>query len=415
MKKVSTLLLTGIMGTSMLFASFSGTATLESVLDLDSADLEFGMTNGTELDATFTLATDAGEAMGEGDVYAEITGSLSIDVEIDEAEDGAAWDGVTNDVSISVDSANIVGDGWKVSILGVNGPVDYAADTIALDDDDDAYNYSVNGADTAGVAVTLDEYGTVSLGYQNGKLKDLATTEVFASFEANELELDEGLTAQVGVSGYYDDVNAKELGVSAKVAYASDDMSASVAADLGKDGNGLGFDVVACAAVSALTIDAYYGTTNTGDFMQDGDEEADIAENDNMLNVQVVADLNEFEAPVVLTAKGLDLVNAKDLKLAADVTLSDELSTCVAGGFGIDSNDYNASVDVTYSVEDYTAAAGVSYSYTKATDSVAFGASASVESTTLVDGATLSLAWADGDDLANDVFGTITASCEIAF
>ncbi len=421
MKKVSTLLLTGLLGTGMVFAGFSGTATLTNTLINFNDNNSFGFANKTELDATIDIAASTAEMVGEGDIYAEINASLNIPVTIDETNDGADTDIVADDINIAFDSANIVGDGWKVSILGPNGPVDYAADTIALDDDDDAYNYSVNGDTVAGVAVTLDDLGTVSVGY-TGTFDDLSATKAYVAYEAPEMEVAEGLTAQVAISGLLD--TTKEAAASAKVAYASDDLSASVAVDAGKDALGYNADVVANVAVSLLTVDAYYGSTNTnGDFdvdetslgatVNDNGTPADATDdfnvvNDNMLNVKAVADLNDFDVPASLTLTGLDLIKKQDLSAQVDVTLTEELSAYVKGGYVLSSSDWSVGAGATYAVDAYTLAADVSYNGDVA-------ASASIESTTLVNGATLTLEWADGDDLLGGTYGAVTASCTMEF
>lgn len=404
MKKVSTLLLTGLLGTGMVFAGFSGTATLTNTL-IDFSDNSFGFANTIELDATIDIAASTAEMVGEGDIYAEINASLNIPVTIDELADGTSPAISADDINIAFDSANIVGDGWTVSILGPNGPVDYAADTIALDDDDDAYNYSVDGNTVAGVAVTLDELGSLSIGY-TGDFDDLSATKAYVAYEAPEMEVAEGLTAQVAVSGLLD--ATKEAAASAKVAYASDDLSASVAVDAGKDALGYNADVVANVAVAPLTIDAYFGTVNTnGDF--DFGDTAIAAATANLLNAKVVADLNEFDVPATLTVTGLDLVNVQDLDAKVSVDLTDELSAYVSGGYVLVGGAWTVGAGATYAVDAYTAAADVSY------DGAAIAASASIESTTLVDGATLTLEWADGDDIFNGTLGAVTASCTMEF
>jgi len=407
MKKVSTLLLTGLIGSSMLFAGFSGTAKLSNTLvNLD--DGTFGFANTTELDVTIDIAATTAESKGEGDIYAELNASLNIPVTFDESADGTSPALTADDINIAFDSANVVGDGWKVSILGVNGPVDYAADTIALDDDDDAYNYSVVGTTTAGVAVTLDDLGTVSVGY-TGDFDDLTATKGYGSLELAEMEVSEGMTAQVSGSLAIDKTlaNNVEVAGSVKLAYAADDYSASVAADLGYDAAGVGADVSMSVAMDPVSIDAYFGTSNTNtDFTFS--ETAIAAATTNLLNVKVVTDLASFDVPVTLTLTGLDLVNVQDLDAKACLAVSDELSTYVSGGYVLNGGAWCVGAGLTYTVDAYTLAADVSYDGDLA-------ASASVESTTLVDGATLSLAWADGDDLLGGTYGSITAACEIAF
>ncbi len=408
MKKVSTLLLTGLIGSSMLFAGFSGTATLSNTLvDLDNGT--FGFANTTELDVTIDIAATTAESKGEGDIYAELNASLNIPVTFDEGDDGDDVDIVADDINIAFDSANVVGDGWKVSILGPNGPVDYAADTITLDDDDDAYNYSVDGNTVAGVAVTLDDLGTVSVGY-TGDFDDLTDTKGYASLELAEMTLSEGMTAQVSGSLLIDKAldNNIEAAGSAKMAYAADGYSANAAIDLGYDDvNDFGMDAVMGVSMDPISVDAYFGTSNTnGDF--DFSDTAIANGTTDLLSVKVVADLASYDVPVTFTVTGLDLVNTQDFDVKAALAVSDELSTYVSGGYVLDGGAWCVGAGATYTVDAYTLKANVSYDGALAAD-------ASVESTTLVDGATLSLAWADGDDLLNGTYGAVEASCKVEF
>lgn len=404
MKKVSTLLLTGLIGSSMLFAGLSGTAKVSNTLvNLDTG--AFGFVNdATEWDASVELYAATAEAKGEGDIYAEVNATLSVAL-VDTDETSVANALATPDFDL--DYARIVGDGWKVSITGVSGPYDYAADTIALDDDDDAYNYSVAGADAPGVSVCLDDLGTVSVGYE-GDFDDLTATKGYGALELAEMEISEGMTAQVAGSLAIDKTlaNNVEVAGSVKLAYAADDYSASIAADLGYD-TAFGADVSMSVAMDPVSIDAYFGTSNTNtDFTFT--ETAIAAATANLLNVKVVTDLASYDVPATLTLTGLDLVNTQDLDAKVCLTVSDELSTYVSGGYVLDTAAWCVGAGLTYTVDAYTLAADVSYDGDLA-------ASASVESTTLVDGATLCLAWADGDDLLDGTYGSITASCAIAF
>jgi hypothetical protein len=102
------------------------------------------------------------------------------------------------------------------------------------------------------------------------------------------------------------------------------------------------------------------------------------------------------------------LVHAQDLSAQVDVTLTEELSAYVKGGYVLSTSAWSVGSGATYAVDAYTATADVSYDGDLA-------ASASIESSTLVNGATLSLAWADGDDLIGGTYGSVKAACEIEF
>ena len=398
MKKVSTLLLTGIIGSSMLFAGFSGEATISNELfNLDNHEFGF-TTQASSIAAEIEFSTQTGEAKGEGDIYAEITASLTLT--IDEAGS------ITADPA-EVTAANIVGDGWKVSILGVNGPVDYAADTIIdQGDDEEVYNYSVTGTTVVGVAVTLDDLATVSVGYV-GDFDALENTTAYVSVEPAEIEISEGMTVQVGASLYLDNTLGNEVGASAKLAYAADDYSASVAVDTGYENGILDYDAALNVVMSPITLEAYYGTTNTNSV---NDTDGAYSAIDDVLHVKAVTDLADFDVPVTLTLSGLDLVNTQALSAQADITLNEELVANVNGGYTLTGGAWYVGAGAIYTVADYVADANVTY-----LGGDTFKADASIESTTFVDGATLTLAWAGGDDLLNSNLGSITASCLIEF
>ncbi|MGD1821297.1 MAG: hypothetical protein ACPKM0_00860 [Pleomorphochaeta sp.] len=452
MKKFSALLLTGIIGTSMLFADFSGTATFSHTLaDFDTANLDFGMANTNEFDATISLFSESSSSVGEGDVYAGVDASLDLYLleesgdDVDEETTTDSDNTVTTDLGyfdldLDVD-AYVKGEGWCLNISGVADPVDYAADITALDDDDDAYNYAVAGNTLAGVTLTLDEYGTFSLGIENGELKDLAQTDVYVAAETNSLELAEGVTAQVGASALIDTAltRSMEAGASAMVDYAMDDLTVSFAIDAGYDALvGFGWDSFVAVAADALTVDAYYGPLNTNadfdfddtsldglenkvyDADADGDDttnsDDDLYSIDNLLNVNASYDMASMDVPVSIDLTALDLVNTQDIDVQINYALSDELAPYVTAGFDIDAKDWCAGAGATYTTDMYTADASFSIS-----DAGVVSAAASVESTTLVDNATLTLAWEDGDDLFNidgsagSAWGSLTAYCEIDF
>jgi hypothetical protein len=439
MKKVSALLLTGIIGTSMLFADLSGTATFShSIVDLENQT--FGMSNDYDFDASIDLFSETSEAMGEGDVYASINATLTVSL-LELSGDDIDQDTYDTPNALGIDDldfdydAYIMGDGWSLNISGVNSPVDYAADITALDDDDDAYDYAVAGNTTDGVALTIDDLGTFSLGIVNGDFTALTATDVYVAAETASMELSEGLTAQAGVSVLVDTAitHNLELGASAMVDYVMDDMAVSFAIDTGLDALvDFGMDAFLSVETTDLSASAYYGTLNANadfDFDDtdltglqnkvydaDGDNDfATLSDDDiysipNLLNVVVDYSLASFDVPVSVCLTALDLVNTQDLDVQIDYAVNDMLSPYVTAGYDIDAADWCAGAGVTYTTDMYTADASFSIS-----DAGIVSAAASVESTTLVDGATLTVAWEDGDDLANGTLGTVTAYCEIDF
>jgi hypothetical protein len=416
----------------MLFADLSGTATFShSIVDLDNQT--FGMSNDYEFDATVELSETV-EAMGEGDVYASINATLTVSV-VETGTGDAPYEstydngtGLVFDVLDFDYDAYIIGNGWSLNVASVNSPVDYAADITALDDDDDAFDYAVAGNTTDGVALTIEDLGTFSLGIVNGDFTALTATDVYLAAETVSMELAEGLTGQVGASVLVDTAIAHnlEFGASAMVDYVMDDMAVSFAIDTGLDALvDFGMDAFLSVETTDLSASAYFGTLNANadfDFDQtdlDGLEtlvydttgtDDDIYSIPNLLNVVVDYSLASFDVPVSVCLTALDLVNTQDLDVQIDYAVNDMLSPYVTAGYDIDAADWCAGAGVTYTTDMYTADASFSIS-----DAGIVSAAASVESTTLVDGATLTVAWEDGDDLANGTLGTVTAYCEIDF
>ena len=147
---------------------------------------------------------------------------------------------------------------------------------------------------------------------------------------------------------------------------------------------------------------------------------------------------------------GLDLINdARDVSAEATITLIEDFSIGVYGKKLI--NEQDLGVDVEYSgIENIGIAGGAEYviadkalalygqvnldadiftAYARAqfaktidADDAKLGLSAGVESTKLVENATLSLTWAALDqygettnDVLNDSYGAIVAACKITF
>ncbi|MBK5201810.1 MAG: hypothetical protein JJE21_09845, partial [Spirochaetaceae bacterium] len=79
MKKVSALLLTTMLGSSMVFASFSGSASLELGANLDSGN--FGMSNNSSVNFDINLLEQVNDATtSEEAIYAEINATLQVRV-----------------------------------------------------------------------------------------------------------------------------------------------------------------------------------------------------------------------------------------------------------------------------------------------------------------------------------------------
>ncbi len=448
MKKIFSILLVTALAASTVFAAFSGSATVGLGANFDNGEYGF-IGNGTNVQFNVDLATATGEAVSEGDVYASIKASLGVFVLND--ADGTSTDDpfsfviATDDtekkgaalvLKAVIDEAKVAGANWYVSLLGVPSVNDFAKsaiDTWTVEDELDDYGikkadydknatYKVGYEKAPGVEVGVYDY-VIGLGF---KAKAVKTPEFdpFNKYAATvyaktpEYAIVDGLTIQAGAtyanaSGYGDspkDVNA--VGASAKVAYADDMISASVATDLGYDiaSEKFGADVAAAFKYDFVSVDAYYATLAKVD-------DTDI---ENLLSAKVITDLNSFEVPVKLTVTGKDLINKQDLGLKAEVAIA-EVTLTPSVGYVIKSETFKAGLDVAYTTDAFTAKAGVSTETAKFNaDNLLLGASASVESAALIPGATLKLAWSDAKDLLdNNVektnYGKIVAYCKIAF
>lgn len=447
MKKIFSILLVTALAASTVFAAFSGSATVGLGANFDNGEYGF-IGNGTNVQFNVDLATATGEAVSEGDVYASIKASLGVfilnDADGTSADDPYIFvlakatksDNAALALKAVIDEAKVAGANWYVSLLGVPSVNDFAKsaiDTWTVEDELDDYGikkadydknatYKVGYQKAPGVEVGIYDY-VIGLGF---KAKAVKTPEFdpFKQYAATvyaktpEYAIVDGLTIQAGAtyanaSGKIDGIDDMHaVGASAKVAYADDMISASVATDLGYDiaAEKFGADVAAAFKYDFVSIDAYYATLAT----------VDTANIENLLSAKVVTDLNSFEVPLKLTVTGKDLINKQDLGLKAEVAIA-EVTLTPSVGYVIKSETFKAGLDVAYATDAFTAKAGVSTETAKFNaDNLLLGASASVESAALIPGATLKLAWSDAKDLLdnNDAktnYGKVIASCKIAF
>ena len=464
MKKISAVLLIAVLASGLVFAGFSGSATIGVGANFDNGQYGF-IDKGTNVKFNFDIATASGEAKGDGSIYAEIKGSLKLFM-LTDADGIKGGDPLsfttakitTGDTALAliakIDSAKIIGSNWYVGLLGVPSVPDFAKsaiDTWTVEDKTD--DYGVKKAD-------YDEKATYKVGYEKapgvevgvagykfgfGMLAKAEKTPEFKLFDklfltayaaTPEYELADGLTLQVGATYSKAELKAGEdetygksatnaVGASVKVAYASDEFSASVASDIGynlvKDvADPFGADVALNVAYAPVTVDAYYATlANVGK-----DEKPDAAGTDikNLLSVKAVVDLNTFDVPVKVIFTGKDLVNKQDLSASVEVAVMEGFTLTPKGGFAIADNKWNAGLDAKYVADAFTVKAGASVKALAEKDAaLQLGASASIESAAIVPGATLKLAWSDGKDLLNKIasetknYGKIVASAKIEF
>ena len=461
MKKTIAILLVAIMAVGSVFAAITGSAQIGVGADFDNGNYGF-INNSNSVDVNFELANMSGEAVGEGDIYASIKGSLVLEVfQAEDAygdldEDGEAeklpfylvgdW-GKKSYIGLgaSIDEAKIGGANWYVSLLGVPGAPDFA--TSAVDTYDKAVkkygkvtdskgdtgnaSWSVPYVKAPGVEVGIADY-VIGAGFradaqQTPEVDLFAQYAATAYFKTPEYDFN-GLGFQAGAvyslssgdadKSFSDKDDRKAYnaaGASLKLSYANDILSASVASDLGYDfeNKEFGADVAANFTYDFLTFDAYYGTNPKT-------SEKDPKNTENLLSAQVVTDLNSFDVPVKVTVSGKDLINKQDLDLSVEFKVA-SLTLTPSVGYVIGTEMFNAGLKAQYDHEYFTAKAATSVETGFDKPSTTLKASASIENSTLIPGSTIKLEWKDAKDLLNtqdDVasnYGKVIASVKVEF
>ena len=406
MKKTIAILLVAILAVSSVFAAFSGKASVGFGGNLDNGNFGF-IDQSTNAKIDLELATANAENVGEGDIYASIKASLA--VKLFNGEKGtakgnpAAQDAKWLPIIIKFDEAKVGGENWYVSILGMPDGPDYAKSAIDTYDvkkkvDDYGftkadytgnYSFSVPYADTNGIEVGLFGYkfGFGLLGDYNEdnswKLEDNLKFSVFA--ETPEYDFG-GLTVQAAATYSYSGYDRLEsgvaikpnaasgvtsagdewsyagfsrtnaIGLAAKVGFANDTLSASIATDMGFNLEGDKFedvfdmDLAANFGWSFLTLDAYYATTaKSGEGVVGAYEwnstDEEYAWNpdkwgskytDDVLSFQAKFDLNTFDVPVAITASVKDVLKTVELGVKAEVTPVEGLKVTASAGYVID-------------------------------------------------------------------------------
>lgn len=390
-------------------------------------------------------------------------------------------------VRAGISEAKIFGSNQYVSILGVPSTPDFAKTAIDTETDKkagdlDDWNFAID-EDTSKAAcykADYDKASGVEAGYANfvagvGFNSNNSTESTSYSLYLKTPEYTvEGVSLQGAlVSSKKVDSKAFIHGASAKVGYATDVLSASVATDIcikieEKKDTEFDMDLAAHFKYDFVTVDAYLNTAKA-----EAKDTGKVALS-LLLSLKVATDLNAFDVPVKLELTGKDLLAKIDLGAKVTVNAIENIELTVSGGYVVNTLGRNAEVMYAWKDKEEKPFAGqwsakVGATYTTpiakisgeismknwsvaevvklATDPVALeyikeyevlglliekvsdintlakrlvlGAKVSVENTTLILGATLKLAW-EGKDLVNKVTkkvtkGTVAASCTIKF
>lgn len=474
MRKILSILLVAVLAAGTTFAAFSGEASLGFGGNLDTGEFGF-IDQAAKVKVDVDLATASAEEIAEGEVYASIKATLAIKAYSGEKafaeNEGYPWNskaaiGILADIT----EAKVAGENWYVSILGLDDAPNYAKSfqTYTVEDgidkwgfkrDDFKENYSndVPFDKATGVQIGLYDY---KIGF--GLVGDYSTKDtwkftdglkVAVSAETPEYDFN-GVKLQAGTAYSFVDGSRNALDLSAKVGYVLDALTTSAATDLVFDFSGekakVEADVAFSLAYDFISADVYYGsnavtgktpkapTTDSANF-----NKYDKSYSEDMLSAQIKTDLNSFNVPVSLTVAVKDMLAKQDISASVETKPVDGLKVTVSGGYVIDADGrdgaaiksdkgrdfvgkWSAGLSGEYEMDIFKVEAGVSLEQRIENGAkVVVGGNASIESSALVPGATLKLAWA-GDDVTranstgyadedNGDRGKITASCKITF
>lgn len=391
MKKISAVLLVLVLVGSVAFAGFTGSATTTFDVDLDDGD--YGFKNKKAIDIDIVLHEQVAGAKGEGAIYAEISASLAIT--FDSTAFLAAADNAL-DITTKISAAKIIGEDWYVSILGAMAAPNFAKSAV---------DFAGKNAEDIKPSTYVAMKEGVEVGFKGYKFgvsvdKDLNNYKtglynLAVSAQTKEYELADGLKMTFGAAGVLADTGKAASG-SAKGSFATEDYSASFAADVVYDA-GVKAEAAVNVAVDPVTVDVYYATVGGGVVY--------ATTVTNVLSASAAFDVDKFD----ITVTGLDLINTTDLGAVVKFAATDEITVGVNGGYVLQGSAWYVGGDVKYAAEDYTVTADAKYA-----SAGTLKVNAKVETKTLVDKATLSLAYANADVLAGNL-GAVTATAKIAF
>ena len=452
MKKILSIALVALLVASTAFAGFSGKAKLS--LGYDTETKSYGFSNGQEFSVDLDVASETAEAKGEGEVFAGVKATLSLKAADRIGKDPAIFvKSSAADVGfglfLSLKEAYVAGQDWKVSITGTqNGPdfaksaidvvVDYGKDAFGNQPKEwwnriyKAKSYAVSVNKAPGITATYKDWN-VAAGFNGGKADAKTKAPDFFNYHVSaispEVAVAEGVSVKIGAvaSGiknateyneglrkdlYKEDKNFDAFGASAQVAYAAEAFSAKVAGDfgmkktVGTDDFKADFDVAANVAYAPVAVDVYFSRVKEV----------------NYLSAQVSGAYEGISGKIY--AQDI-LEENKDVTIGADAEYTVD-AVKVGAGFWMttDSKKMEVSGNVEYAAEKFTAKAGAVYgTQIDVEDSSYLRLNASVESSAIIPGATISLGYGpnklmDGTvttNLLDEKYGAVTAQCAIAF
>lgn len=404
MKKILTVLLIAVLAAGMVFAAeLEGNATLDFGYNLDNTD--WGFKNGTDLTAKFSFNVGKGApgSKGEGDIWAEIVGSFTVDIKVPKTTGASALTPVPALSSkFEIKEANVhVGEDLVFGILSAGGGYSYAASYWLDDDGDPVVNAVKLGKNLApGFNVT---YKGFKGGFGANGNADAKTYKFFGHVATPDFEVAEGVKVKAAGYGYLAD-NDKAAGAAAKASYEADELKASVGVDFVAEAkNDLRVEAALNAAYAPFTLDVFYN--NYGSPKSD-------------LNAKLAFAEGDYEAWV---DGRFILQNTRTLEVGGSAKF-DAIKAELKAMYAFATKALDVTPKVTYTADMFEV-------YGKVTLGLDLDASEKltalkpelgVSSKTLINNATVSLKWTDSNFVKNaagdpTALGKVTAQVKIAF
>ncbi|MCQ2411409.1 MAG: hypothetical protein MJ057_00455 [Sphaerochaetaceae bacterium] len=414
-KGIIVLLIMALVASCAFAGKLTGSAQIDFAYNLDNTD--WGFKNSKATTYTFSFDYDSTKvevADHTTDVWAEIAATASAKITQANADKTTANIAVTT----SITKANIHVGEWTFGILNAGSTLDLAssyylnASKKPVDDTITAVSGVVDGFTVA--------YKDWKGGFGAKGNFEAETYTVFAHVETPTFKFAEDSVSVNG--GAYAVVadTANKFGASAKAAYAADELSASVAADVAYTDNFL-YEVAVAAAYKFVTANVYVtpGAMTASAAAYTGDNAKTAS-----LNAKVAASYDfDLEDVTVAVEGAVDarnvLVDAREVVVAATETCTiDAIEVEVSEEYAIFAKTLDVAETVTYTAEKFTAyetcAIALEFGASDVVTSIPFECGISTKA--VVENAELSLKYKGLDfmDLENKL-GTITASAKIAF
>lgn len=418
MKKILSIALIAALVATSAFAAYTGSATIKAGVDLGSKDYGFVNATNQTIKFGFDFATGEGAAAGEGDLRAEIAAKFSaaLSYEAKNKADNAYKVDVPAEFKVEgeITKADIIYKDVRVGILNAGSSKTYATAYYPVDETK-AVSATNPLVSVIGGVKGVNGFNFTAFGVDGGfGLVGNTDNETYKVLAHAATTVNAGDVAVDVAAGTLLTDADKTFVAAAKAAFANEQFSADAAVDFQYKNEKAGVEIGANAKYAPVTVNVYFVSVDSFDTTK--------------LDAKVAGEL--VIDPVTLTAyaDARDLtVEGRELSLGLNaVGAIDAVTLDTSVSYAVFAKDFEISAGVSYAADLFTAKAGLTFGTTFGTDDSSYiYASASISSDKIVDGATVSLAYAPNKDADGNVItnylengtklGTIYASATIAF